>query len=313
MQIEKTIGLIIKKWLWLEPNNIERMSMGTCNEVYSVETENNDFIVRISSFPDFLKWSQKHIPVLEHLWISVPKIILEDYSKSQFPYMFQILNKMEWRDLDYVISKLSNEEIDTISTEISNIFDKVKTIKTNDKFWLVCWNEKQLNEKWTEWIKSWIDDIIERGIKTWLMDNRFKVILSELSFTNKEYFSQVNSTTYLWDINAKNVLVQDGKFIGIVDLDCLMQGDILEWIWRIKASWPWTIYWEKYITAIMNKQWLDKHKRKIVILYALINRISRAFENGIQYNQNTTNIVDHERYQKDLAMIELLLREYRSQ
>lgn len=313
MQVENSIDLIVKKFFWLGPNNIERMSMGICNEVYSVGTENGDFIVRLSFFSDFLKWSQKHIPLLKNLGISVPNIILEDYSKSQFPYMFQILNKMEWRDLDYIISTLSDKEIDMISTEISNIFDKIKTIKTNNKFWLVCWGRNQFNETWTEWINLWINDIIERGKKTWLMNSSLNSILLELFFANKNYFDQVTSTTYLPDINAKNVLIQDGKFIGIIDLDCLMQWDILEWIGRIKASWPWTIYWEQYSTKIMNKQWLNKRDIKIVTLYALFNRISRTFENGIQYNQNTTAIVDHERYKKDLEMIWLLLAEYRSQ
>jgi len=58
---------------------------------------------------------------------------------------------------------------------------------------------------------------------------------------------------------------------------------------------------------------LDKEQYQLVILYALLNQISWACENGIQFNQNTKPVVNWEKANKDKARIKKLfnlLRNY---
>lgn len=304
------IDSICKKYFWWYPHLIQKMSMGICNEVYSVTVGENEVIIRLSLYSEFLKWSKKHIPILKEIWINVPNIIAEEYDKKYVKYMFQILDKIRGRDIDYVISNLSDLEIDKISTEISNIFDKVKTIKGKNGFWLTYWYHDELKTSRMDWIEDWIKDIIKRGRQTWLINDKIELIIRNLVIDNQDYLNKVSQTTYLCDINAKNVMIHEGQFIGIVDVDRMMQWDFLEWIGRIKASWPWTVYGEKYTKAIVGKQLLSKAQKRIVTLYALINRISWAFENWIKCNENTTNIVDRQRYDYDMMIIQLLIEEY---
>ena len=106
-------------------------------------------------------------------------------------------------------------------------------------------------------------------------------------------------------------MIDGGKFSGLVDLDCFAQGDYLESIGRMKASWPRTHYGEVYTNAVMNELKLNNEQRKVVTMYALLNRISWACENGIQFNQNTTGIVDQEREKKDKEIIDMLYNEFK--
>ena len=45
-----------------------------------------------------------------------------------------------------------------------------------------------------------------------------------------DYFDSVEATCFLDDLTVKNVIVQDGEFQGIVDLDEVCYGDPLYWL-----------------------------------------------------------------------------------
>ena len=49
---------------------------------------------------------------------------------------------------------------------------------------------------------------------------------------------------------SKNVLIDNGKFSGLVDIDTIVYGDPLEAVGSIKASWFGTHYCEVYTKAI---------------------------------------------------------------
>jgi len=243
--------------------------------------------------------------------ISVPDILFEDYSKKDVPYAYQFLSKLKGRDLDLVIKDLSDEQLVKIAKEISMIIDKTKTISNNGRFGVAWGDFTEFSDSWTERMKIWVDETIKRGAPTGIMNDKLKSILENLIDDYKNYFDQVKSTTYLSDISSKNVMVDNGVFSGVVDLDGMTQGDPLELLGRIKASWPGTHYGEFYANSIMDEQKLSEEQRKIVLVYALINRISWACENGIKFNQNTSGIVDEDRKARDRDVIEILYKEYK--
>ena len=105
-------------------------------------------------------------------------------------------------------------------------------------------------------------------------------------------------------------MIYNGTFSGLVDLDCLAQGDYLEAIGRIKASWFGTSYGEVYSNAVMDKLNLDKDQRKRVTVYALFNRLFWACENGIQMNQNTKPVVNVEADKENKIVIKALMAEH---
>ena len=69
-------------------------------------------------------------------------------------------------------------------------------------------------------------------------------------------------------------MIHEGRFAGLVDLDSLAQGDPLEAIGRIKASWYGTHHGRVYADAVMDAQNLSHEQRNLVTLYALLNRAS---------------------------------------
>jgi len=303
--IERIISLHFKQ----SPKSIERITIGICNEVYQVGLNSKEVIVRLSPTDKFLMGSHDHIPKFKTLGIPVPNILAEDYSKTAIPICYQVQSKIEGQDLGGVIDKLNIQQLQTLAKVVVSIFKKVKTIPTSKQYGVIWGGNNDLSDSWTERMKIWIEESIERGTQTGVMDNQIASLANKLYEQYKSYFDTVKPVMYYGDICSKNIMVLNGTFSGLVDLDGLTQGDPLEAIGRIKLSWYGTLYGEIYTQAIMDGLNLNSKERKVVTLYALINKISWACENGIQFNQNTKAVVDKKRADLDRAMIKKIALE----
>lgn len=307
---EQMIKIVIISCLGYVPKFVRRIAIGICNEVYDVGLENKEVIVRLSHHDRFLMGSHDHIPKLKAMGIKVPDILVEDYSKTEIPLAYQIQSKIEGQDLGEVIETLSYKQLRELAKEIAAIFNKLKTIPTNDKFGVI-WGggDNDVSDTWTERMRIWVDESSKRGRKTGVMDESMSILAEDLYSTYKSYFDSVKAVTYYGDISSKNVMIHNGVFSGLVDLDGLTQGDSLEAVGRIKLSWYGTHYGEIYTNAVMNEMGLNENQRKLVTMYALLNKISWTCENGIQFNQNTQPIVDREKEQADKAIIKVIAAE----
>jgi len=309
---EEMIQLAMVSRFNQEPKYVNRIAIGICNEVYRVGLEKEEVIARLSPYDRFLMGSHDHIPKFKALGIRVPDILAEDYSKNLIPLSYQILSKIEGQDLGQVIEMLSERQLKVLAKEIANIFNKVKTIPSSDKFGVI-WGggDDEISDTWTERMEIWIEESKERGLSTGVMDDDIVKIAENLYERYRSYFSSIKPTTYYGDVCSKNVMINHGMFSGLVDLDGLTQGDPLEAIGRIKLSWYGTRHGEVYSTAIMDELDFNQEQRNLATMYALLNQISWACENGIQFNQNTKAEVDKAKQYRDRNLITELASELR--
>lgn len=306
---EKLVEKIIQKYFGQAPAHITRMTVGTANEVYKVGLTDKEVVVRISQYDKFLYGSHNHIPVFKKLGIKVPDILAEDYSKTFIPYHYQVLSKIEGQDIGQIFSTLSGSQLRNIAKEIAIIFKKVKSIPADGKFGYIYAHKEDLVSTWMAYMQKATNEAIERGQKTGVLEDWMRELLNKIMADNKTYFGSVKSEVYFDDISSKNVMINDGMFSGLVDLDCLAEGDYLEAIGRIKACWPETHNGEIYTQAVMDELGLNDEQRKMVGVYALLNRIYWTCENGIQMNQNTKPVVNLEADKENKNTAKLLAKE----
>lgn len=307
---EQIINTLIEFHYKQLPQFIRRITIGICNEVYEVGLKSMAVIVRLSHERKYLLGSHDHIPKFKILNIHVPDILFEDYDKKLVPLIYQIQSKIEGKDLGDVIEKLTDTQLKKLAQEIAVIFKKIKTVPTNNRFGVI-WGggENDLSDTWTQRMRIWIDESCERGKKTGVMDDEMFILAENIYAEYKSYFDSVKPVTYYGDMCSKNVMIKNGEFSGLVDLDGLTQGDPLEAVGRIKLSWYGTHQGELYTNAIMSELGLDAKDRKLVFVYALINKISWACENGIQFNQNTRSVVNHKKMKKNKEIIRAVAEE----
>ncbi|MBA2650005.1 MAG: phosphotransferase [Legionella sp.] len=306
---EEMIKTIISYHFKEQPKAITRITIGICNEVYGVNLSNKDVIARLSPTSKYLYGSHVHIPEFRTLGIQVPELLFEDYSQKLIPFCYQIQSKIEGQDLGEVIALLSKDQLLKLAHEIAVIFRKVKTLPVTTQYGVIWGGDNDVSDSWSERMKLWIEESIERGLSTGVMDNEIKQIVSQLYAEYNSYFESVKPTMYYGDICSKNVMIYKGAFNGLVDLDGLTQGDPLEALGRIKLGWYGTSYGETYTQAIMEEIGLNSEQKRLVAMYALLNQISWSCENGIQFNQNTKAIVNWEKMKADKAVIINLARE----
>lgn len=308
---EQMIEVVIASHFKQLPRFVKRMVIGICNEVYEVGLDDREVIARLSPYNKFLMGSHDHIPTFKALGIKVPEILAEDYSRNEIPLSYQIQSKIEGHDLGQIIETLSDDQLKAIAKEVSNIFNKVKTIPSSNKFGVI-WGggENEISDTWTERMQIWIEESKQRGLQTGIMDSELEALANSLYERYSPYFNSILPTTYYGDICSKNIMIHNGVFNGLVDLDGITQGDPLEAVGRIKLSWYGTRYGELYTDTVMNELGLNLERRRLATMYALLNKISWTCENGIQFNKNTRAEVDREKERQDKRVIKMLAAEH---
>lgn len=307
--MENEVYLIIKKHFNQVPEKISRMEAGICNEVFLVKLNDKSVIVRINNLNRFLKGSAKNIPLFKSKQIPVPEIIFEDYSRETISYAYQVMTVVEGQDLGKVIKSLKPEQLKSIAKEISDIFLKLSDIPTNGKFGWVDDSDSELVNSWFDVMQKMYSNLEDRNQKTKILGSGILSLASSLIAKYKDYFINVTSKFVFDDISSKNVIIKDGKFNGLVDLDQIMYGDFLEPIGRIKASWYGTEYGKIYTDAVINYLKLNEKEKKMVTVYAFLNRINWLSEIGIQFNKNTSTNINLEKVAENKKIIELIRQE----
>lgn len=303
------IAQITQREFGAPPGTITRMNNGICNEVYTVEVAGREYIFRLNSEPRFMLGSRNNTPLFKSKGIKVPDILAEDYSKTWLPVAFQIQSKIDGRDIKDVIETLDDGQLKAIGADVANIFRQLASVPNNGKFGVLWGDDKDLVDSWSAEVARVIQVVSGWGMQTGVLDAKLEEVLSRINTEYKAYFDRVRPYTYFGDLSSKNVMIHEGQFSGLVDLDSLAQGDPLEAIGRIKASWYGTHYGAVYANAVMDSLGLPEPQRKIVTMYALLNRTFWTLENGVQFNQNTSRTIDRQREAKDKKAVADLLAE----
>lgn len=308
--LEFFIHQIIQRHFQEQPVKISRFTAGICNEVFAVTLSTQEVVVRMNLDDSQMRGSDTYIPVFKAQGISVPTILFSDYTKSVVPYYYQIITRLPGKNIDDVIADLNHNQLSTIALEIANIFKKLAPLPTNGQFGFVYGDNSELYSSWTDVMNHMVNTICERGIKTGTLNTEWCQRAKALVKENTTYFDNVLSRFYYDDLSSKNIQIDNGKFSGIVDLDGVAYGDYLETIGRIYASWYGTEYGTFYSEKVMEACGITTKQRYIVVLYALLNRLQWLTENGIQFNQNTSTVVDWNKVAVDTKVAERLWKEY---
>ncbi|HEY9584671.1 MAG TPA: aminoglycoside phosphotransferase family protein [Candidatus Paceibacterota bacterium] len=301
------VNNIIIKHLQEKPLEIKRMVTGIVNDVYMVNIPSKTVIVRMNSDESHLKGTEKHIALFSSVGIKVPEIIASDYTKKDFPVGYQVLSYLEGKDLGQVIESMTDEELKDLAKEVAGILRKLSKIATNGKFGWVGADESRLVDSWTQIMKA--DKIEERNKQTGVVGDDLVKKEKELYEKYKPYFDSVKSVLYFDDMSSKNILINEGKFVGLIDLDDIMYGDPIEAVGAIKASWYGTHHGEVYTVAIEDELAFNEEQRKMVTVYATMNRILWLSEKGIKFNDNTSSEIDMEAVKRDKEIINSLITE----
>lgn len=286
------------------PVSISRKTIGMCNEVYEIAYPTVSYILRMNAHKGFLYGTHKFLPLFKQLAIKTPEIVAEDYSQSDFPFCYQIQTKLEGTDLGWVFDELSSEDLKHIAKDISDIFDKFKSLPRPESFGGMTGANEEHHASLMPGLERQLADIRKRNAITRIQDDEILDLCEQLIRDYTPYFEQVQPVLYYDDICSKNVMIHEGRFNGLVDLDFMSKGDYLEPIGTIVASYYGEPLGKVYYEEIIRRQQLDPTQREVVFVYAIKTLVMYTSEAGIRHNGNSTGEVNWEGVAKSKRKIQ---------
>lgn len=289
------------------PDHLRRMTTGRRNEVYAAEVAGQGLILRLNSDPQPLEGSARHIPVFGALGIPVPAILAADYSKERLPMAWQLQSRLPGRDIGEVIHDLGRRQLEDLASRIAGVFERLATLPPPAWF---GWTSRGY-ATWLDRMTDGVREIAERNRRTGVVGDDLVRLVRRLVDDRREIFANQPPVVHFDDLSSKNVMVEDGVFTGLVDLDDLACGDPLEAVGRIRASWWGTPNGDAYAEAVLSAMSLDAESRRRVDAYAAFNRIAWLSEQGQVSNANTTAAIDAGAVTRDKSIIADMIRRLR--
>ncbi|WP_062106663.1 phosphotransferase family protein [Bacillus niameyensis] len=167
------VGEIVFSILGYQPLEINKMTYGEMNTVYEVRMPDKKVIFRANELKQPLEGTKDNIEILSQLGIPVPAVIYADVTKEKYPFAFILLDKILGRDLRFVLSVMSVEQISELARNIVSIQKRVSTLPSGEGYGFAPINKKANSQTWSEYIE-WdiqcglpeIKDVVgENGIK----------------------------------------------------------------------------------------------------------------------------------------------------
>lgn len=283
------------------------MTTGICHEVYELKYDSTSFILRMNSEKELIYGTHRFLPLFKKLGIKTPDIVSEDYSKTDFPFCYQILTRLEGEDLANIFPQLSEIELSGIAKDLSEIFDKFKSLPIESSFGGMTGLHEDKRENQLIILEAKKEQIIQRNEQSHVLEEEILDRYLDLLDKYREYFLNVRPQLYFDDMNSKNVMIYNGKFNGLVDLDFMMKGDYLEGIGGIVAAWFGTNLGNTFIHELFKFQALNEIQIKIAKAYGVFHLLLWTSEEGIRFNSNSTGKINWSNVEKKRKKINQLL------
>lgn len=279
IKAEKYVHNILEEKLGKKAARVRQFPTGLSHFVYDVTTY-DDFpcVIRIAipertdEFKRGLFWHEK----IERAGVRLPLI----YEIGEIDnHHYAVYERLEGDDLENVYSSLSAQEKRMIAEEVAEIQKRISLL---DQAMF------QQANPWDEVLRDIIvrseREILDHG----LSDPKYIDLICEHVEEFGNYYRSLKPVSFLYDLNIRNVIVNDGKLTGIIDVDEVWYGDPLLAIGRgktillaMRCDLDFIDYWCEYLN-------LSVYEIKIVDLNALLYCLRFMGTIGTKLNGNAS-------------------------
>lgn len=141
------------------------------------------------------------------------------------PLPWVVMERLAGTDLGAVIAGLSGPQLSAIATRVAQAQAVAARFDSAGRYGYSATAEAAPHERWSAVVRASLDRS-HRGIKqAGLFDLGVMNAVTGLYATHLPALDAIAATPFLHDTTTKNVIVADGTFSGIVDVDDLCFGD----------------------------------------------------------------------------------------
>lgn len=263
----------------VKADTIERGSVGHGNYVYIISGGTKRYVVRCSSednaYADTIYWLRR----LREVNIPVPEVLADGKYQN---YSYIILSYLEGRDLGLVYPALGRKEKQDIAREVVRIQNLVADIELEG-----------IEDSWS-WKDSFVQYMLDRARERIEKNGYFDVNkierLWEMGEILQDYFLQIKPIAYLDDISTKNLLIDQGRVSGIIDVDWIGIGDRLTFVALTNVALLNMGYGTDYVEFLMEELNVSSIERKVLVYYSLLFCVDFMGERGMQFGDKVVDV-----------------------
>ncbi len=277
LKAEEYAREIIEKRMGKKAVKIKRFSTGLSHFVFDILAD-GDFpcVIRIAKperakeFVRGLFWHKE----IGLLGVRLPQIYEVGEIKG---HHFAVYERLQGEDLEKVYSALSAQEKRNIAEEIAETQQKVSALNRSLFEQIYSWKEVLLSI-----VSRSEREILSHG----LCNPKYVNLVRRQIERHEEYIETVEPATFLYDLSVRNVIVDNGKITGIIDVDDVWFGDPLLAIGRgktilfaMKQDIDFIEYWSESLR-------LSEREKEMIELYALLYSVRFMGTIGTRLNGN---------------------------
>ncbi len=267
-----------------KPTEIIRNTVGLAGYVYTVVFNDTKYVIKISDDKNLIIGSTYWLNKVKDLDIPTPCVIAENMSNA--PYYF-VMSFIPGKDLGLVYSSLLKSEKKIIAKKIIGFQKEIKKLPMAKGFGSLNSYEDSENicSSWEESLLNDINRAEEAIINNGIFSVEYVLKLKQIMPYFKEYFNSIKPEPFLDDITTKNVLINEGKLSGIIDLDWISFGDevlFLGLVTMALLSMKADLDYADYLKDEMN---LNEMQERALKFYVLMFCVIFMSEKGMCFNQ----------------------------
>lgn len=261
-----------------KPRKLERSSVGHGNYVFIAECMSDKYVIRCSekenAYKNTIRWLEK----LDAIDIPVPKVVGKGTYKA---YDFLVLTYIEGEDIGLVYPQLTDKDKRAIAKEIVQIQNRVASLELDDVSpewsWYECINEMLMRAR---------ERIVQNGyFQVEKVDN-----LQKQAAQLKAYFSEIKPIAYLDDISSKNLLINNGRISGIIDVDWMGMGDRLTYVALTNMALLNMELDTDYVKYILEEMRVSEMQKKAFLFYTQMYCVDFMGERGMNFMDKTVEV-----------------------
>ena len=308
---EQDAASLVQRRLGKDPVTVTRFTTGFANYVFEVrDSAHSAIVVRLNrvgrgeNFAGAAYW---------HRWLTpcdvpLPRLLCYDASPADGSFPFMITTRVPGRDLDAVYPDLEVHQRRALATDLAEIQARVGQLPLGAGFgYARSYTDPSLHPTWVAFLRAelaWSRDNIERA---GLVDVVWADRVVERLAAYQSYFACVEPRCFLDDIALKNVLVNDGRLSGIVDVDWVCFGDALLPLALTQARLlqrGWDADYVAYWVAALD---LDEETMRVLTFYTAMWVINSLGLIGRQFGNRVRIPADREQVAALVGLLDSLL------
>ncbi|HEX8918237.1 MAG TPA: aminoglycoside phosphotransferase family protein [Chloroflexota bacterium] len=280
---------LMRRELGLEPTSVARFPTGLTNYVFEVRFQDHPpLVVRLSrpgageNFVSAVYW---HHRLTAH-GIPLPRLLRHDTEPSDGDLPYMIVSRIPGDDLDAIYPALTREEKRMIAASLIDVQARAGRLPLASGFGFArsygagfaqALENGGLHPSWMHFLKAELHRKQERIVHCGQVDPRSADRVLATLDRYRSYCERIQPRCFLDDTALKNVIVEDGKLSGIVDVDWVCFGDPLLPVGLTAARLLRRGWDTDYVSYLSDGLALTPEQRDVLALYTafwLVNSLA---------------------------------------